>query len=157
MDAAPIGVLVMAYGTASGPDDIERYYTDIRGGRAPSPEHLTELQDRYAAIGNVFPLLDTTKAGCAGRVGLLVEDLDLGGRRRIGPLLRPDAHATHASAERAVRRNRRDALRRIEDAHRNIADTCKVHLFARAVLDDRAHHRAARRAQDSMHSRKDFF
>ena len=31
---APIGVLVMAYGTASGPDDIERYYTDIRGGRA---------------------------------------------------------------------------------------------------------------------------
>ena len=39
-DAAPIGVLVMAYGTADGPDDIERYYTDIRGGRAPSPEHL---------------------------------------------------------------------------------------------------------------------
>ena len=29
---APVGVLVMAYGTASGPDDIERYYTDIRGG-----------------------------------------------------------------------------------------------------------------------------
>ena len=55
------GVLVMAYGTASGPDDIERYYTDIRGGRAPSPEHLAELKDRYAAIGNVFPLLDTTR------------------------------------------------------------------------------------------------
>ncbi len=50
----------MAYGTAGGPDDIERYYTDIRGGRAPSPEHLQELQERYAAIGNVFPLLDTT-------------------------------------------------------------------------------------------------
>ena len=33
----PIGVLVMAYGTASGPDDIERYYTDIRGGRAADP------------------------------------------------------------------------------------------------------------------------
>ena len=42
-DAPPIGVLVMAYGTAAGPDDIERYYTDIRGGRAPSPEHLKEL------------------------------------------------------------------------------------------------------------------
>ena len=56
----PIGVLVMAYGTASGPDDIERYYTDIRGGRPPSPEHLQELKERYAAIGNVFPLLDTT-------------------------------------------------------------------------------------------------
>ena len=32
----PIGVLVMAYGTADGPDDIERYYTDIRGGRPPA-------------------------------------------------------------------------------------------------------------------------
>jgi ferrochelatase len=70
----PIGVLVMAYGTASGPDDIERYYTDIRGGRAPSPEHLTELQDRYAAIGNVFPLLDTTRAQAEG----IVERLNAG-------------------------------------------------------------------------------
>jgi protoporphyrin/coproporphyrin ferrochelatase len=65
---ATIGVLVMAYGTASGPDDIERYYTDIRGGRTPSPEHLAELQDRYAAIGNVFPLLDTTRAQAEGIV-----------------------------------------------------------------------------------------
>jgi protoporphyrin/coproporphyrin ferrochelatase len=63
---APIGVLVMAYGTASGPEDIERYYTDIRGGRAPSPEHLRELRERYAAIGNVFPLLDTTRAQAEG-------------------------------------------------------------------------------------------
>jgi ferrochelatase len=62
----PIGVLVMAYGTASGPDDIERYYSDIRGGRAPSPEHLQELLDRYAAIGNLFPLLDTTRAQAGG-------------------------------------------------------------------------------------------
>ena len=63
---APIGVLVMAYGTADGPDDIERYYTDIRGGRAPSPEHLRELRERYAAIGDVFPLLDTTRAQADG-------------------------------------------------------------------------------------------
>jgi protoporphyrin/coproporphyrin ferrochelatase len=65
---APVGVLVMAYGTASGPEDIERYYTDIRGGRAPSPEHLAALKDRYAAIGNVFPLLDTTRAQAEGLV-----------------------------------------------------------------------------------------
>jgi ferrochelatase len=70
----PVGVLVMAYGTASGPEDIERYYTDIRGGRAPSPEHLAELQDRYAAIGNVFPLLDTTRAQAAGLVDRLNGD-----------------------------------------------------------------------------------
>jgi ferrochelatase len=67
----PIGVLVMAYGTASGPQDIERYYTDIRGGRAPSPEHLQELTERYAAIGNVFPLLDTTRAQAEGVVARL--------------------------------------------------------------------------------------
>jgi protoporphyrin/coproporphyrin ferrochelatase len=62
----PIGVLVMAYGTAAGPDDIERYYTDIRGGRPPSAEHLHELRARYAAIGNRFPLLDITKAQADG-------------------------------------------------------------------------------------------
>jgi protoporphyrin/coproporphyrin ferrochelatase len=72
-DRAPIGVLVMAYGTASGPDDIERYYTDIRGGRAPSPEHLRELKERYEAIGNVFPLFDTTRAQAEG----IVERLNL--------------------------------------------------------------------------------
>ncbi len=69
--AAPIGVLVMAYGTASGPDDVERYYTDIRGGRPPPPEHLRELKERYAAIGNVFPLLDTTRAQADGLVAEL--------------------------------------------------------------------------------------
>jgi protoporphyrin/coproporphyrin ferrochelatase len=61
-----IGVLVMAYGTADGPDDIERYYTDIRGGRPPTPEHLSELKERYAAIGNVFPLLEITKRQAEG-------------------------------------------------------------------------------------------
>ena len=71
MSDAPIGVLVMAYGTASGPDDIERYYTDIRGGRVPTPEHLQELKDRYAAIGNVFPLLDTARAQAEGLVDRL--------------------------------------------------------------------------------------
>ena len=74
MSDAPVGVLVMAYGTASGPGDIERYYTDIRGGRTPSPEHLAELQDRYAAIGNVFPLLDTTRAQAEGIVERLNAD-----------------------------------------------------------------------------------
>ncbi len=66
MSSKPIGVLVMAYGTASGPEDVERYYTDIRGGRAPSPEHLAELRERYAAIGNRFPLLDITRQQAEG-------------------------------------------------------------------------------------------
>ena len=71
---APLGVLVMAYGTASGPDDVERYYTDIRGGRAPSPERLAELKYRYAAIGDVFPLLETTRAQADGLVVRLSGD-----------------------------------------------------------------------------------
>lgn len=66
-----IGVLVMAYGTASGPDDIERYYTDIRGGRPPTPELLAELRERYAAIGNRFPLLAITRAQAEGLQGEL--------------------------------------------------------------------------------------
>jgi len=83
-DPAPFGVLVMAYGTASGPDDIERYYTDIRGGRTPTPEHLQELKDRYAAIGNVFPLLDTTRAQAEGLVGYLNRGEDTVFRAYLG-------------------------------------------------------------------------
>ena len=59
------GVLVMAYGTADGLDDVERYYTDIRGGRKPSSEALAELTDRYRAIGG-SPLLDITTSQALG-------------------------------------------------------------------------------------------
>ena len=62
----PTGLLVMAYGTAAGPEDLERYYTDIRGGRAPTPEALDELRERYAAIGNTFPLDRITREQAAG-------------------------------------------------------------------------------------------
>jgi ferrochelatase len=62
---APLGLLVMAYGTASGPDDVERYYTDIRGGRTPAPELIEELRERYAAIGNEFPLDRITREQAA--------------------------------------------------------------------------------------------
>jgi len=84
VDHEPIGVLVMAYGTASGPGDIERYYTDIRGGRAPSPEHLAALRARYAAIGNAFPLLDTTRAQADGLVERLRTDGDRDVRAYLG-------------------------------------------------------------------------
>lgn len=75
MSSPPVGILAMAYGTASGPDDVERYYTDIRGGRPPDPHHLEELKARYAAIGNRFPLLDITRAQAAG----LEEELNANG------------------------------------------------------------------------------
>jgi len=72
---APVGVLVMAYGSANGPGDVERYYTNIRGGRPPSPEHLAELRERYAAIGDRFPLLDITTRQAKG----LERELNAGG------------------------------------------------------------------------------
>jgi protoporphyrin/coproporphyrin ferrochelatase len=67
------GILAMAYGTAAGPDDVERYYTDIRGGRTPSPELVEQLKARYAAIGNRFPLLEITERQGAGLQRVLDE------------------------------------------------------------------------------------
>ncbi|MGA2011321.1 MAG: ferrochelatase [Solirubrobacteraceae bacterium] len=64
-DAAPVGVLVMAYGTPAGADAIEPYYTHIRRGRPPTPELLAELRDRYLAIGGHSPLLEITRAQLA--------------------------------------------------------------------------------------------
>jgi ferrochelatase len=45
---------------------VERYYTDIRGGRPPTPGHLEELRERYATIGNRFPLLEITRQQAEG-------------------------------------------------------------------------------------------
>jgi protoporphyrin/coproporphyrin ferrochelatase len=82
VSGSPVGVLAMAYGTASGPEDVERYYTDIRGGRPPDPAHLEELKGRYAAIGNRFPLMDITRAQGEGLERELNSTTD-GGRFRV--------------------------------------------------------------------------
>lgn len=63
---APVGVAVMAYGTPSSPDDIERYYTDIRRGRAPTPEQLAALRGRYESLGGVSTMGARTAAQCQG-------------------------------------------------------------------------------------------
>lgn len=55
-------VLLMAYGTPRTPAEIEPYYTDIRRGRAPTPELLAELVARYDAIGGISPLAARTEA-----------------------------------------------------------------------------------------------
>ena len=55
-------VLLMAYGTPAGPEDVEAYYTDIRRGRPPAPEQLADLVRRYEAIGGVSPLRERTEA-----------------------------------------------------------------------------------------------
>jgi ferrochelatase len=60
--AAPVAVVLMAYGTPRTPEEIEPYYTDIRRGRPPTPEALADLVARYAAIGGVSPLAQLTEA-----------------------------------------------------------------------------------------------
>jgi protoporphyrin/coproporphyrin ferrochelatase len=59
--ATKIAVLLMAYGTPNSLNEIEPYYTDIRGGRKPSPENLRELTARYERIGGKTPLLEITR------------------------------------------------------------------------------------------------
>ncbi len=101
-----VGVLVMAYGTAAGPEDLERYYTDIRGGHPPSPEQLAELRARYAAIGNRFPLLPTTLEQAAGLEGAL----NRSGRDRFRSYV--GMKHSSPSIEEAVAAMRTDGIRR---------------------------------------------
>ena len=60
------GVLVMAYGTPAGPDEVSTYYTHIRRGRPPSAEQLADLMGRYEAIGGISPLAARTRAQADG-------------------------------------------------------------------------------------------
>lgn len=70
----PLGLLVMAYGTPSSLEEVLPYYTDIRRGRAPSPEQLADLTGRYQAIGGVSPLTEITRAQAEGIAKILNQD-----------------------------------------------------------------------------------
>ena len=56
------GVLLMAYGSPESLDDVEEYFTHIRGGRKPPPEAVEELKERYRRIGGRSPLNEITRA-----------------------------------------------------------------------------------------------
>lgn len=49
-------VLLMAYGTPDRLEDVEEYFTHIRGGRKPSPEAVANLVERYRQVGGGTPL-----------------------------------------------------------------------------------------------------
>ncbi|MCI0526981.1 MAG: ferrochelatase, partial [Nitrospira sp.] len=57
-----MGVLLMSYGSPESLDDFEAYFTDIRGGRKPSPELVEEIKNRYRLIGGTSPLVQITQA-----------------------------------------------------------------------------------------------
>lgn len=72
MTGAPIGVVVMAYGTPATPADVEPYYTHIRRGRPPTPEQLANLQTRYDALGGT----STLAARTADQVAAIADALE---------------------------------------------------------------------------------
>jgi len=68
-------VLLLAYGSPAGPDDVEAYYTDIRRGRPPTAEQLADLRRRYDAIGGLSPLAARTEAQRAALQRALGNDI----------------------------------------------------------------------------------
>lgn len=66
------GVLLMAYGSPEAPDDVEPYFTHIRGGRAPSAEAVERLKRRYEIVGGRTPLLEIANCVCSA----LARELD---------------------------------------------------------------------------------
>lgn len=65
-ETMPTGILVLAYGTPEKPEDIEPYYTHIRGGRPPTPAALENLRERYRLVGGRTPLLDLSQGVADG-------------------------------------------------------------------------------------------
>jgi ferrochelatase len=93
----------MAYGTPNSLDEIEPYYTDIRGGHKPSPENLRELVARYEKIGGRTPLLDITREQARALQAQLGDDF----RVYIG------MKHWHPYIAQAVDEIARDGLRRV--------------------------------------------
>jgi protoporphyrin/coproporphyrin ferrochelatase len=57
-----VAVVLMAYGSPAGPEDIRPYLEDIRAGRPVSDAAVEELTHRYERIGGRSPLDDVTEA-----------------------------------------------------------------------------------------------
>ena len=77
-----IGVLLMAYGGPTSLDQIPAYLADVREGRPPSDELLTEMTHRYATIGGRSPILELTEAQARGIERALNQDAEIGIRYR---------------------------------------------------------------------------
>lgn len=55
----------MAYGSPNTLDEVLPYYTDVRGGHAPSPEQLAVVYDHYVRVGGSTGLLAISEAQVA--------------------------------------------------------------------------------------------
>jgi len=101
------GVLLMAHGTPSRPDEIGPFYTRIRRGRPPTSEQLAELEGRYRAIGGASPLAERTRAQVDG-VRAALEHRAPGhfvvsfGAKHADPLIEEAAAALASAGHRRV-------------------------------------------------------
>jgi len=59
------GVMLMAYGSPRSLDEVETYYTHIRGGSKPTVGQLADLVHRYKSIGGSSPLRRITQEQAA--------------------------------------------------------------------------------------------
>jgi protoporphyrin/coproporphyrin ferrochelatase len=75
------GVLLMAYGSPNSLEEVEPYYTDVRGGRPPTPQLLDALKARYARVGGHTPLLAISREQAAGLQARLNQETP--GRYRV--------------------------------------------------------------------------
>src|SRR3989442_7855350 len=57
MASSHTAVLLMAYGSPNRLQDVEAYFTDIRGGRPPSPQAVRELTAPYRRGSGPTPVL----------------------------------------------------------------------------------------------------
>ena len=63
-EGAPVGVLLMTYGSPVTLDDVPAYLANVRGGRPVEPELVAEFRHRYEVIGG-SPLVPITQAQAA--------------------------------------------------------------------------------------------
>lgn len=83
MSESSSAVLLLAYGSPEGPEDVEAYFTHIRGGRTPSPASVQNLRERYEAVGGKTPLREITE-NVAQRLSALLEARGLSGNVYVG-------------------------------------------------------------------------
>jgi ferrochelatase len=70
----------MAYGSPNSLDEVGDYLAQVRGGRAPSPDEVEHLKQRYKRVGGRTPLLQITESQAQALEKKLLED---GARARV--------------------------------------------------------------------------
>jgi ferrochelatase len=70
----------MAYGSPNSLDEVGDYLAQVRGGRAPSPDEVEHLNQRYKRVGGRTPLLQITESQAQALEKKLLED---GARARV--------------------------------------------------------------------------